>query len=142
LAVVIVSIVVVSVAVGSYIVLDITEFCGCGGTPRAIYFSSMQADEGNWSMTVTSTPSSLALADVTITIYDSGGSIKMPMTSVELSKLTAANWTKYEVIYQKNGTGNEVVPGAIILVNQSSYPAGYRYEISDHLGILANGIFV
>jgi len=92
-------------------------------------------------MSVTSAPSGLALAAVTMTIMDSGGTVKMPMSSVQLSSLTAANWSVYGVVYQKLGTEDQVVPGAIILVNESRYPAGYCYEISDTLGILANGFF-
>jgi len=92
-------------------------------------------------MSVTSAPSGFALANVTMTIYDSGGTVKMPMSSVQLSRLTAANWSVYGVVYQKKGTEDQVVPGAIILVNESRYPAGYFYEISDTSSILANGIF-
>jgi hypothetical protein len=140
LAVALVSIVVVSAAVGWFIIRDLIDFCGCG-EHVFIDFSSMQEAGGNWSMSVTSAPSGFALANVTMTIYDSGGTVKMPMSSIQLSRLTAANWSVYGVVYQKKGTEDQVVPGAIVLVNESRYPAGYFYEISDTSGILANGIF-
>lgn len=106
----------------------------------AIVFN-VQRDVSNWTMTVVSAPSGLALTTALMTIKNDTGAIKAPMDSVQLSNLTAANWSTYNVLYRKIGSESEVLTGASINVSRAIYPRGYGYEISDGWAVLASGTF-
>jgi len=101
---------------------------------------SVKKTGDNWSMQVTSTPSSLALSQVTLTIQDANGATIYPMSSVPLSELTKDKWDTYKAYYQKTKPGEDTVnAGATILLDVATYPAGSHYDVIGGSSILASG---
>ena len=95
----------------------------------------------NWTMTVSHVQGNMRPSDIYMTIFDSNGTVKMPMSSVPIPTLTLANWTTYKVAFQKMHAGIDVGVGDKIFVDRESYPLGYHYRLHDSTRILATGEF-
>lgn len=101
---------------------------------------SVKKTGDNWSMQVTTTPSGLALNQVTLTIQDANGATMYPMSSVPLSELTKDNWDTYKAYYQKTKPSEDAVnAGATILLDVTTYSAGCHYDLIGGSSILASG---
>jgi len=105
---------------------------------RGVEFDIL-AENGNWSMTVTYTPSGLNLTDATLTIRNESGVPAGMMHDIVLFDLTPANWNLYRVIYQKAGTETTVAVGARILIDATTYPTGFRFELFAESTQVASG---
>jgi hypothetical protein len=104
---------------------------------------SVGTDGSNWTLTVAGLIGETRLmpSEVCMTILDDGGSVKMPVSSIQLANLTLANWTTYRVAFLKVNPSSYLNAGDKISVDQASYPSGYHYQIQVASTNIASGTF-
>jgi len=94
----------------------------------------------NWTLSVTSVPSSIPLGKAVLTMKDGNGAVKYPVAAIPFAELTADKWSSYKVLYQKlKLSDGYVTPGASLLLEKAAYPSGCSYEVSDGRSIIASG---
>jgi len=96
---------------------------------------------GNFSMFVGHALGDMRPSEVYMTILDHNGEVKSPMSSVPLDELTPSNWSTYKAEFQKLYPSIYVGVGDAIMVNNTVYPSGYRYEVRFAAMNLATGYF-
>ncbi len=111
--------------------------CGNHSGPLLGIGVNVQSTGGNWTLTVSGVSGTFPIDSMRIAIYDANGSAKLDY--VGFHQLTTANWPTYHVEYVRQGTETTVVPGARIVIDKATYPAGYRFELASSTSIVATG---
>ena len=107
---------------------------GPGAGPRSMGVTvSRSTDQTNWSVEIISLPSGGVATSATITILNAGGGTALAATA--LSSLVFA--TNGAVLAGDGDTALEVTER--VLINRTTYPAGFQVRIADTGGILYSG---
>ena len=115
--------------------LDVVRFTGSSPPVVSLELTITQAD-ANWSVVLSTLPSGKLPSEMFLLLRNSSRDITVPRTS--LANLSAANWSRYEVLYAKaNLAVPEVQSGDRLLIAIAAHPSGTIIEISDERSVLA-----
>ncbi|HKZ90090.1 MAG TPA: archaellin/type IV pilin N-terminal domain-containing protein [Thermoplasmata archaeon] len=107
---------------------------GPGGGPRSMGISiSRSADGTNWTLVIASSPTGLTTSGTSLTILNAGGAIAL--ASEAFSSLAYASDRAVYI----GDADTTVEASERLLVSTSTYPTGFRAEISDGAGLLFSG---
>ena len=114
--------------------LDVVRFTGSPSPTVGVELTITQAD-ANWSVVLSALPPGKLPSEMFLLLRNASRDITVPRTS--FANLSAANWSRFHVQYEKaNAAIVEVQSGDRLLIAIAPHPSGTIIEISDERSIL------